>query len=312
LALHGEPQALRQRPIHNSVDRGGAYALVCYNAPPHLTVHRLQPDGQLGSPIEQAATLDLGVFPHQILTLPSNRAVSLVARGNNPTASKPGDPGAIKLFRFHEGRLAPMADIRVGGRDGQGYGPRHLDFHPSKPWAYVLVELQNQLHMHRLDDDLIEAEPAFIKPSTRHAPLPNVRQVAGAVHVHPAGHTVYVTNRISATTHPNGPFPFEAGENNIAVFALDPVTGEPEPIQFVDPEGFHVRAFTIDPTGRLLIAATLAPMEHREDGRTQLVSAGLSLFRIQPDGRLKFARKYDLNLAPGVQQMWVRAVAVPG
>jgi 6-phosphogluconolactonase len=31
LALHGEPAALPQRPIHNSVDAGGAYALTCYN-----------------------------------------------------------------------------------------------------------------------------------------------------------------------------------------------------------------------------------------------------------------------------------------
>src|SRR3990170_7185024 len=31
LSLHGEPAVLPQRPIHNSVDRSGRYALTCYN-----------------------------------------------------------------------------------------------------------------------------------------------------------------------------------------------------------------------------------------------------------------------------------------
>src|SRR5499427_4743266 len=45
LAMQGEPQVLPQRPIHNSVDRTGAYALTCYNNPSNLTVHRINSDG---------------------------------------------------------------------------------------------------------------------------------------------------------------------------------------------------------------------------------------------------------------------------
>ena len=311
LSFHGEPKLLRQRPIHNSVDRDGGFVLTAYNAPPHLTVHAIAPDGTLDEMIEQTADLDLGVFPHQILALPSNRAVSLVARGNMATATRPGDPGAIKLYRFEDGRLSPLANIAVGGRGGLDYGPRHLDFHPSQPWVYVLVELQNQLHMHRRHEDRLEDQPTFVKPSTRNAPLPGVRQVAGAIHVHPRGHVVYASNRVSATTSPDGPFPFVGGENNIAVFAIDPDTGEPDPIQFADPHGFHVRAFTIDPSGRLLIAALLAPMTSGEGGEARVVPAGLSLFRIEADGRLEFQRRYDVETAPGVQQMWVRAMEAP-
>jgi len=33
LEMHGAPAALPQRPIHNSVDATGAYALTCYNNP---------------------------------------------------------------------------------------------------------------------------------------------------------------------------------------------------------------------------------------------------------------------------------------
>jgi hypothetical protein len=163
-----------------------------------------------------------------------------------------------------------------------------------------------------MEGDQLEAEPAFVKSLTQDAQRPGVHQVAGAIHVHPSGHVVYASNRVSATTNPDGPFPFVAGENNIAVFAIDLETGEPDSIQFVDPEGFHVRAFTIDPSGRLLIAATLMAMELRAGNQTRTVPAGLSLFRIHLDGRLSFACKYEVDQAPGVQQMWARTMALPG
>jgi 6-phosphogluconolactonase (cycloisomerase 2 family) len=315
LELHGSPRPLRQRPIHNSVDQSGRYALTCYNAPSYVSVHRVNDDGTLGEAVEQPADLDYGVFCHQILATPSNRSVLTLARGNNPKPDKPkGDPGALNLFGFEDGRLSPLQSIGVGGDGGYGYGPRHAAFHPTQPWAYVLVELQNQLHMHRLEGDRLQAEPAFATPLTEAPPQPGIVQVGGAIHVHPAGHVVYASNRVSATTHPVGAFPFVGGENNIAVFALDPATGEPRPIQFADPHGFHVRAFTIDPSGRLLIAASLAAMSVRDGGSMRTIPAGLSLFRIQDDGRLEFARRYEVDLAPGVQQMWVRAIrlSLPG
>src|SRR5262245_29106480 len=62
LRLHGEPQVLPQRPIHNSVDATGGYALTCYNNPSNLTVHRINGDGTVGAPVSQAAKVDTGIF----------------------------------------------------------------------------------------------------------------------------------------------------------------------------------------------------------------------------------------------------------
>ncbi len=313
LSPHGQPQILRQRPIHNSVDQSGRFVLACYNAPPHLTVHRIKEDGTLGSAIDQPPNLELGIFCHQIQATPSNHSVLMVTRGNNPSAQKPkGEPGALKLFRFNDddGKLSPLQSVG-GGQSGDGYGPRHVDFHPSKPWVYVLVELQNQLHMHRMLGEGIEPAPAFKRSVTQFPPEAGIVQVAGAIHVHPRGHVVYASNRVSATTVPVGAFPFKGGENNIAVFAIDPVTGEPTPIQFVDPRGFHIRTFAIDPSGKLLIAASLAAMSVKEGGETRIVPAGLSVFRISDDGRLDFVRRYEVELGAGVQQMWVRAMTLP-
>jgi 6-phosphogluconolactonase (cycloisomerase 2 family) len=179
-------------------------------------------------------------------------------RGHNPDPGKPdGVPGQLKVLEFAEGRLTPSQDVTAGGRQGFGYGPRHVAFHPESPWAYVVIELQNQLHMHYCADERLSPDPIFTVPLTQQPALPGVVQIGGAVHVHPRGHVVYATNRVSAKTHPIGAFPFEAGENSIVVFAIDPQSGEPKPIQFAEPHGFHVRCFTIDPSGTLLIAATL-------------------------------------------------------
>jgi len=310
LHMHGEPQALSTRPIHNSVDATGSYVLTAYNNPSSITVHRINPDGTVGALVEQTARLDTGIFAHQALTTPSNRAVTLVTRGNDAERGKPEDPGAIKIFKFKDGALSPGASIAVGGKGGLGYGPRHLDFHPGQPWAYVSVERQNQLHMHRMRGDDQDAEPAYIK-STLGAPHDErILQQAGAIHVHPNGRIVYVSNRASTTVDFNGTKVFRGGENSIAVFAIDQSTGEPTLIQNIDPRSYHVRTFSIDPSGHLLVAASIVDMRVRDGDSVSYVPAALSVFRIGGDGRLDFVRKYDVELG-GKFQWWAGIVRLP-
>lgn len=314
LTPHGAPLDLPQRPIHTSVDGAGAYALTCYNSPPNLTVHQILADGTLGAPVGQPAGLDLGVYPHQIRTAPSNRLVTLVSRGNPPAAGRPGDvgePGSIHLFGFDQGRLSPLQTIPAAGEQPRAYGPRHLDFHPQQPWVYLAVEGQNELHMHRLHSDGLDARPAFVRPTTMAAPQPGRPQVAGAVHVHPRGHVVYVSNRASGTVEAGGRRVFRGGENNIAVFALNPQTGEPSPVQHIDVGGHHPRTFSIDPTGRLLIAADATAMTMLEGQAFRAIAGGLTLFHIAPDGRLSRAGRIDRDLG-GEQQLWSGMVALRG
>ena len=120
----------------------------------------------------------------------------------------------------------------------------------------------------------------------------------GPIHFHPNGRVVYVANRGSGTVAFEGRQVSNGGENSIAVFALDPGTGEPRHIQSIDVRGFETRTFTIDPTGRLLIAACQNNMALR-DGST--VRAGLSFFRVGADGRLTFLRKQEVDVSKGAQ-----------
>ena len=149
LQLHGPAAALPSRPIHCSVDASGAYLLTAYNNPSNVTVHRLNADGTIGAPVAQPENLDTGIYAHQILATPSNDTVLLVTRGNDAKPDKPEDPGAIKTFGFANGVLTGLASIAPG--TGLGFGPRHLDFHPTQPWVFVSIERQNKLYVYKRD-----------------------------------------------------------------------------------------------------------------------------------------------------------------
>jgi 6-phosphogluconolactonase len=121
--------------------------------------------------------------------------------------------------------------------------------------------------------------------------------------VHPSGTTVYLSNRANATVDFNEQRVFRGGENNIAVFSINPSTGEPTLIQHADPQSFHVRTFSIDPSGRILVAASINDMNVRDGDTVRRVPAALTVFRIGAHGNLAFVRKYDIALE-GKLQWW--------
>jgi 6-phosphogluconolactonase (cycloisomerase 2 family) len=301
---HGKPAALSARPIHASLDRSGGYLLTAYNEPSSLTVHRIGSDGSIGAPVAQAPDLDTGIYAHQVLATPSNRCVVLVTRGNNPGATKPEDPGAIKTFTFEDGKLRNLASNAPG--KGFGFGPRHLDFHPSKPWAFVSIERQNKLYVYELNEATgLSREPIFIKETLANPKTP-ASQGAGAIHIDAKGQFVYLTNR-TFPAREGGREASSGGEDNLVVYAIDQNSGEPKPLQHIDGHGVQLRTFGIEGTGRVLVAASIMPMR-RSDGTT--VPAGLTVFRVAGDGTLAFARKYDIEVG-AAQQFWSGMIALP-
>jgi 6-phosphogluconolactonase len=295
LRPHGDPAALPSRPIHACVDASGRYLLAAYNSPSGVTVHRLEADGTIGAPVAQPGHLDTGIYAHQIRVAPDHRTVILVTRGNNAGEGKPEDPGAIKTFRFNDGVLSNLASVAPG--NGLGFGPRHLDFHPTKPWVFVSIERQNKLYVYALDSETgLSRAPLFTK-ETLSDPQTKVPQGAGPIHVHPSGKFVYLTNRTFPASGPGARKVAPGGENSVAAFAIDEATGEPRLMQNLDGRGLQLRTFGIDPSGRLLVVASIMAAE---DGT---LPAGITVMRIGADGRLSFVRKYDVDVG-SVQQFW--------
>lgn len=307
LQLHGEPATLTTRPIHNSVDATGSYVLVAYNNPSGVTVHRIARDGTLGEEVKQGK-LDTGIFAHQVLATPSNRNVILVTRGNDASAGKPEDPGALKIFTFKDGVLGNLASVTPES-GGLGFGPRHLDFYPTQPWIYVSIERQNKLHVYRMDPDGVPQGPAFVKDTLAEPRSEHPRQLAGAIHLHPSGRYIYVANRADNTVEFEGLKVFGGGENSIAVYSIDPRSGEPTLIQHAPARSFHVRTFALDPSGRMLVAASILSLPVREGGAVTTVQSGLSVFRVGNDGKLEFVRKYDVDTSKNTQ-FWMGLVSL--
>jgi 6-phosphogluconolactonase len=305
LTPHGGPAALPSRPIHCCVDGAGGYLLTAFNHPSNVTVHRISADGTVGAQLAQPDTLDVGIFAHQVLTTPGNRSAILVTRGNNPASGKPEDPGALKVYGFKDGVLTNRDSIAPG--NGLGFGPRHLDFHPTQPWVFVSVERQSELHVYKLaPDGALAREATFVRDSLADRASRGPTQMAGAIHVHPNGRFVYQTNRNSGTIEVGGKKVFRGGENNVAVFALDPASGEPALIQNIEARTNHLRTFAIDPSGHLLVAASIQPIALR-DGST--LAAALVLYRIGGDGKLTFVRKYDVDTGR-FMQFWTGIVTL--
>jgi 6-phosphogluconolactonase (cycloisomerase 2 family) len=307
LQPHGGAVALASRPLHVSVDRTGEFLLIAYNNPSGVTVHRLAADGTIGAKVEQPP-IDAGLYAHQVLTTPSNRTAILVARGSDAKADKAEDPGALKLYGFSKGVLTDKATIAPDG--GYGFGPRHIDFHPTKPWVFVSVERQNRLAAYALQNDgTLGRDPLFVKDTLIDPARAKPGQQAGAIHVHPNGRFVYVTNRNRREVDDGGRKVFADGENSIAVFALDRDSGEPTLVQTAETHGIHPRTFSIDPGGGLLVAASIRPILVRDDGEIKTLTAGLTVYRIGEDGRLGFVRKYDVDTGTG-QQFWSGMVTI--
>ena len=300
LAPHGDAVALRARPIHLSVDRAGAFVLIAYNNPSGVSVHRILRDGRLGAEVAQQAAPDAGIYAHQIRTTPDNAAAILVTRGNDATPSRREDPGALKLFRFRDGRLGNLGSIAPGG--GYGFGPRHLDFHPTLPWVYVSLERQSRLAVFPLNGGRLAPAPVFSTDTLAEPGTIRPKQLAGAVHVHPNGRFVYVANRSDAMTEFQGePVALAGGENNLAVFRIAEGSGEPTLIQHIETHGCHPRSFALDPSGRMLVAANLARRRVRDGDSVQTQPATLAAYRVGDDGRLAFQRSYAIDTGDALQ-----------
>jgi len=290
----GNPVSLPSRPVFITTDIDGAHVITAHNDPSALVVHTIMPDGTLGAEVKPATPLDFGIFGHQVRVDPSNKTVILVTRGNGPTATKPEDPGALKIFSYNDGVLANKLSIAPNG--GIGYQVRHLDFDPSGKWAFVTLERQNQIHVYRrMPDGTLDPHPLFVKNTLEKPASPAAAQSSASIHVHPNGKFVYVGNRASAAK--------DTGENNIAVFSINQQTGEPTLIQSIDTRGYEPRTFSLDSSGSLLAVANQLPM-----GTTP---ASLTLFHVGSDGKLIFAHKYDIETAPGKSLFWAKIMTLP-
>jgi 6-phosphogluconolactonase (cycloisomerase 2 family) len=308
LDVHGASSALRSRPIHATVDHTGAYVLAAYNDPPGVSVHRVNADGTVGEEVKQAAALKFGIFAHQVRLTPANDAVIVVCRGNDAAKGKPEDPGSLVELTFKDGQLANRTTVTTPN-GGYGFGPRHLDFHPTLPLVYVSRERENKLNVYRMKNGVLDPQLLFEKDTLADPGHIISRQAACTLHFHPSGRFLYLANRAYDTVKVEDKNVFPGGENSIAVFAIDQATGEPTLIQSEDVRGVYPRTFALDPSARMLAATTVEPKLVRDGAGFKTIPANIATFRVGADGKLAFAHSYEIDTRQGTQ-FWSGMVAL--
>ena len=295
---------LPHRPIFITVDQRGEYVLSAYSFPSSLSVHRLHADGSIGDMVEQQANLDAGFYAHSVYMMPSNRAVLLPARGNEP---QPGvhteDPGGLFVYGFDNGQLTNKQTVAPNG--GLAYRARHADFHPSGRWVYVDLETQNLLHTYAIRaDDTLSEEPLFVSTTLAAPEAYRGGQTTSSIRMHPTnGRTLYVANRGRGTEIFRGEVVANGTENTISVFSVDPDTGEPTLVQTIDSHSIAVRTMAFQPDGRSMVAASPEPGQVRVQGRLETVPAMLTLYDIEADGRLAFRSTLPIDTR-GESMFW--------
>ena len=144
----------------------------------------------------------------------------------------------VHVFRFDalHGKLVPCDPPFVKAR--YGAVPRHVTFHPTKPYAYVVNEMESSVTAYHWNNETGELRPFQIVPTT---PTTFTGDNTGAeITIASSGRFVYASNR---------------GHNSIVIFSVDPANGMIKPIGWESVQGKRPRFFCLDPDGCHLYAA---------------------------------------------------------
>jgi 6-phosphogluconolactonase (cycloisomerase 2 family) len=223
--------------VHLAADATNRFMVVGNYSSGTVAVLPINADGSLGplsdlvtltgvpgpNPVQQASS-----HPHDVPFERSGRFVVVP------------DKGFDKVFVFRldtvRGKLVPGDPPSVTARPGAA--PRHADFHPTRPLAYVNNELDSTVATYRFDPDHGTFELLQMVSS-----LPEGfggKNTTAEIAVAPSGRFVYVSNR---------------GHDSVAIFAVDEASGRLTSVGWEPTQGKTPRFFALDPSGTFLYVA---------------------------------------------------------
>jgi 6-phosphogluconolactonase len=144
----------------------------------------------------------------------------------------------LNIYRYHSSKsqpLSPSTPASISVKPGNG--PRHVVFSPDKKYLYLVQEMGSAINVYNFNGgdpkevQTINMLPAGFKGTNG----------AAAIHISPSGRFLYATDRLDASA--------------ILVYAINQETGKLTFVQRQLTYGKNPRDFTIDPTGKFLLAA---------------------------------------------------------
>lgn len=233
----GQQPSLGAHPCYVSIDAAGRYAYVVNYTGGSVTVLPIVEDGSLGAPSDSVQHRGAGpnpdrqerAHPHSVVPDPTGGRFVFVP-----------DLGIDRVFCYRlDGEPGALLPNELASTQVQpGAGPRHLLFHPSARFAYLVNELASTVTAFAY-----EPERGGLEPLQTVSTLPpdfTGANTGADIQVHPSGRFLYASNR---------------GHDSIAIFAVDPETGRLTPAGHQPTHGKIPRNICLDPGGDYLLAA---------------------------------------------------------
>jgi 6-phosphogluconolactonase len=228
--------AVGEGPCFVSVDATGRYALVANYGNGSVAMLPIEADGRLGKASDYVKHQGSSVNPdrqkephgHSLTPDPTNRFALACDLGLDKVLVYRLDRDAGKL----PPHTVPFARVQPGA------GPRHLAFHPSDHYVYVINEIDSTVTAF-----LWDGERGTLNEIQNLSTLPDGfkgNSSCAEIVAHPSGRFVYGSNR---------------GHDSIAIFTVNEATGHLTAAGHEPTQGKNPRNFNLDPSGRFLYAA---------------------------------------------------------
>jgi 6-phosphogluconolactonase len=223
--------------VHLAFDATNRFLALANYASGSLIVLPINQDGTLG-PLADQVTLTGTPGPHRTQQTSSHPHHCPFDRTGRYIVVP--DKGFDRVFVYRldaeRGKLLEGKPPSVASRDGAA--PRHVDFHPTRPYAYVINELDSTMTTYRFDPEAGVLEP--VQVITTLPPSYTGNNTTAEVWVSRSGRFVYGSNR---------------GHDSIVTYAVDPKTGTLSPVGWTPTQGKTPRFFGFDAAGTHLYAA---------------------------------------------------------
>lgn len=224
--------SLGSHPCHISFDKAKNYLLAANYTGGNVSMFKLLQDGSIAN--INASQMHEGTgphpnqeapHPHQILPYHESKFIYATDLGADKIIQYTIDTAEEELVKINE--FSTLA----------GTGPRHMDFHATKPWLYVLGELNGSVNCFKVEENT--GNLLQFQTVSSHDRRKDVEPKSADIHIHPNGKFLYASNR--------------GDLNNIAVFSINQENGELSYIESFETKGLTPRNFTFDPSGKFLL-----------------------------------------------------------
>ncbi len=233
LALLSRQTTKGAHPCHVSVTPCGKYVMVANYSGGSIACYPVKEDGSLGPMSGFVQHEGSSVSPRQ--KGPHAHSIDTDAAGRFTLVDDLG-LDKVLIYRLEKGKFVPNTPAFAALAPGSG--PRHLAFHPSGRFVYVINELLSTVTAFDYD-----AKAGTLTEIQTIGALPegfDGKNTTAEVRVHPSGKFLYGSNR---------------GHDSIVTFRIDPATGKLTLVGHTPSGGNSPRNFTLDPAGRYLLAA---------------------------------------------------------